>query len=85
MAAIALYVPGDAERFKIAGDEMFEYKDQLRRGVVRYFDVRTSPPKRGRPSIEKTYDLTGFVDKVAHAYKRFATSSEIEYSDPEPD
>ena len=39
-AAIALYVPGDRET---VGD--FEYRDDLPRGVVRYFDVSDDPPR----------------------------------------
>lgn len=55
-AAIALYVPGDVEA---------TYIDDLPRGVVRYFDVETDPPRRGRPQVATTHDLRGLVGRIA--------------------
>lgn len=36
--------------------------------VVRYFDVMREPPRRGRPKVESTMDLDGFVAWVASAF-----------------
>ena len=77
-AAIALYVPGDSEQL---GD--FEYEDTLPRGVVRYFDVETDPPRRGRPTIDSTMDLDQLVDLVASRARPGA--QEIPWAKPEVD
>lgn len=76
MAAVGLYVPGDDEQI---GE--FAYTDEVARGVVRYFDVEDSPPKRGRPRIETTLDLRGLVDRVAARVR--PTEDDIEWAEPE--
>ncbi len=75
-AAIALYVPGDVE----TGGE-YDYADDLPRGVVRYFDVETDPPKRGRPRIDTTLDLAGLVDRIAT--KAFPSDESVNWAEPE--
>jgi len=77
MAAIALYVPGDVEAI---GE--FEYRDDVARGVVRYFDVEVDPPRRGRPRLETTLDLAGLVDLVAARVR--PTDDHINWATPEP-
>jgi len=69
---VALYVPGEPERFVTrnrdpAKREPFSYDDPFPRGVVRYFDVREDPPKRGRPEVERTFTLEDMVDVIAEA------------------
>ena len=64
MAAIALYVPGDEESAS-GGD----YQDDLPRGVVRFFDVRDDPPRRGRPRVETTMDLAGLAQRLATQFR----------------
>jgi hypothetical protein len=62
---VGLYVPGDVESFVIAGTaERFEYKDPFARGVVRYFDVLTDPPERGRPLVDSTITLEQMVEGI---------------------
>lgn len=88
MAAVALYVPGDHEEFEWAGTSgpaTFRYEDQLPRGVVRYFDVRQDPPKRGRPKLDTTYDLAGLVNVIAAEYTAFTLGKPIDWADPEAD
>lgn len=87
MAAVALYSAGDVERYSEADDpnQHFEYQDSLRRGIVRYFDVKEDPPRRGRPTLERTYDLPGLVDRIADSYRVFALGEEIKWSEPEID
>ncbi|MGM0578499.1 MAG: hypothetical protein ACQEXJ_22435 [Myxococcota bacterium] len=80
MSVVALYVPGDRE----TKDDEILYEDTLERGVVRYFDVSKDPPRRGRPRIETTMDLAGFVDVVASRYV-YSDHEPIEWAEPEPD
>ena len=66
---VGLYVPGEVERFTTREKDaskrrVFEYEDPFPRGVVRYFDVMTPPPHRGRPPIEATLSLEGMVDRI---------------------
>lgn len=68
-AAVALYSPGDPD-------------DGVTRGAVRFFDVMTDPPRRGRPKIETTLDLPGLVDRWAEHRQR-AAGSRIDYVEPE--
>ena len=75
-AAIALYVPGDVE----TGGE-YDYADDLPRGVVRYFDVETDPPKRGRPRVGTTLGLHGLVDRIAST--AFPSDESISWAEPE--
>ena len=75
-AAIALYVPGDVET-----GGLFDYTDDLPRGVVRYFDVETDPPRRGRPRIDTTLDLAGLVDRIATS--AFPSDESVNWADPE--
>ena len=76
MAVVALYVPGDSEQI---GD--YEYADDLRRGVVRYFDVTADPPRRGRPRVETTLDLAGLVARVAERVR--PRDDLVDWADPE--
>ncbi|MGM0578500.1 MAG: hypothetical protein ACQEXJ_22440 [Myxococcota bacterium] len=80
VSVVALYVPGDRE----TKDDEILYEDTLERGVVRYFDVSKDPPRRGRPRIETTMDLAGFVDVVASRYV-YSDHEPIEWAEPEPD
>lgn len=74
-AFVALYVAGDDE----GGDD--GYRDDLQRGVVRFFDVLDAPPKRGRPVIASTLDLDGVISRIA---ARFDTpDGPIAWADPE--
>lgn len=75
-AAVALYSPGDAEEI---GD--FRYTDELDRGVVRYFDVMKDPPRRGRPKLASTLDLSGLVDRIAVEARPHEDA--IDWADPE--
>jgi hypothetical protein len=61
MSFVGLYVPGDRE-------PDHDYEDTLPRGVVRYFDVMSDPPKRGRPRQGTTMDLSGVVDRISLRY-----------------
>lgn len=87
MAAVALYVPGDEERFEHGSspEGVFEYRDVLPRGVIRYFDVLEDPPRRGRPQIGATLDLEGLVDLVVQRYEGGGTNVRIEWAEPERD
>lgn len=92
MAAIALYVPGDREEFELTGasknsskTHLFFYEDDLPRGVVRYFDVRQNPPRRGRPKLETTLDLEGLVAAIAYDYTAFTRGKPIAWAEPEGD
>jgi hypothetical protein len=59
------------------GTEGFE------RGLVRFFDVRTNPPKRGRPKMETTLSLTAMVDAVvAEATHRDSIEWTVAEDDP---
>lgn len=51
LAYVCLYAPGDTG-------------DDLPRGVTRWFDVHTDPPRRGRPRVDDTLDLDMVVDAV---------------------
>ena len=79
MAVVALYVPGDVEVF---GRE--SYSDSFPRGVVRFLDVLTAPPRRGRPRVETTLSLGQLVDLIAERYQS-GGAEPVEWSDPEPD
>lgn len=68
-AAVALYSPGDPS-------------DDVARGAVRFFDVLTDPPRRGRPRIETTLDLPELVAGWAEQRQR-AAGSKIDYVEPE--
>lgn len=76
LGVVCLYVPGDEE----GG---IGYRDGLPRGVVRYFDVRRNPPRRGRPIIDSTLDLVGLVQLVADEYAPDA--GRVEWAEPERD
>lgn len=67
-AAVALYVPGDAD-------------DPFPRGVVGYFDVSEDPPRRGRPTVDSTLTLRQLIELLAeqHAMDEAA----IDWADPE--
>lgn len=75
MAFVGLYVPGDRELD-------FDYQDTLPAGMVRYFDVMTDPPKRGRPRVAATMSLGDLVELVSSRY-RGGGVPQIEWSDPE--
>jgi hypothetical protein len=62
MAFVGLYVPGDRE-------PGCDYEDTLTEGVVRYFDVMTDPPKRGRPRVDTTMSLSELVDGISACYR----------------
>lgn len=69
---VGLYVPGDRETFTVRGNgpwrgRKFDYKDDFERGVVRYVDVWTDPPRRGRPAIADTLSLEQVVDAIGAA------------------
>lgn len=86
---VGLYVPGDRERFTVRGTgpwkgRKFDYVDGFERGVVRYFDVWTDPPERGRPSTSDTMTLEQVVDAIALARAGPAPQS-INWSAPESD
>lgn len=66
---VGLYVPGDPERFTTRDKDAakrvpFEYDDPFSRGVVRYFEVMTDPPRRGRPKIEDTLALEEVIECI---------------------
>lgn len=67
-AYVALYTLG--------GEGGFE------RGLVRFFDVRSNPPKRGRPKMETTLSLGDMVDAVVAAATDRAS---IDWADAEDD
>ena len=75
MSFVALYVPGDSE-------PDHDYEDTLARGVVRYFDVMSDPPKRGRPRLETTMDLSRLVDRIALDYRSGGVAP-VSWADPE--
>jgi hypothetical protein len=68
-ASVALYSPGDPS-------------DDVARGAVRFFDVMTDPPRRGRPKLDTTWELSDLVDRWAEQRQR-AAGSRIDYVDPE--
>lgn len=51
-------------------------------GVVRFFDVATAPPRRGRPTVESTLSLSAMVDEIV---ARATWSKNEEWSEPEID
>lgn len=84
---VGLYVPGEIERFTTrdkdpAKRRPFEYDDRFRRGVIRYFDVQSNPPRRGRPQVDQTLTLEDVVDRIANA-RAGPTPAALEWSDPE--
>ena len=86
---VGLYVPGEPEVFETRDRDAgrrstFEYADPLPRGLVRYFDVRKDPPRRGRPSIADTYTLEETVDIIA-ATQAGPAPGDLVWADPEPD
>lgn len=86
---VGLYVPGDVERFATRSrDESkrrpFEYVDALSRGVIRFVDVRTDPPRRGRPSIAETLTLREVVDVISAA-RAGPSPQPMNWADPERD
>ncbi len=90
MAAIALYVPGDVEEFEYttgSGNNRtvleFRYEDSLPRGIVRYFDVRDDPPRRGRPQLGTTLDLSGLITRISEGFVRFTKGAPINWASPE--
>lgn len=52
------------------------------RGLVRFFNVETAPPHRGRPRVGVTLSLEEMVDTVVAQATR---TTERQYSDPEPE
>lgn len=52
------------------------------RGVVRYFDIFTKPPKVGRPKVDSTMTIEGVVSKIAHEFQKDAGEI-MEWADPE--
>ncbi|HVZ43860.1 MAG TPA: hypothetical protein VHA82_08620 [Ramlibacter sp.] len=52
------------------------------RGLVRFFDVRSNPPKRGRPRMESTLSLGDVVDAVVAAATNRAS---VDWADAEDD
>lgn len=86
---VGLYVPGERETFEtrdrqVANRTNFSYEDPFKRGVVRYFDVRVNPPRRGRPVLGDTLSLEDMVDKIADVKGGPRTESEV-WAEPEPD
>ena len=86
---VALYVPGNPERFETRSRDRakrvpFEYDDPFPRGVVRYFDVREDPPRRGRPEVERTLTLETLVDVIAEA-QAGPTPMRVTWALPEPE
>ncbi len=75
-AAVGLYSPGDTEQI---GD--FRYRDDLPRGVVRYFDVLEDPPRRGRPRLATTMSLGELVERIAARAR--PTEASISWAEPE--
>jgi hypothetical protein len=82
---VGLYVPGDVESFTIADTgELFEHEDPFERGVVRYFDVLTDPPERGRPLVASTVTLEQMVDRILDEH-RGSSSTRMTYASAEED
>lgn len=52
------------------------------RGVVRYFDIFTKPPRVGRPKIDSTMTIEGVVSKIAHEFQKDAGEI-MEWAEPE--
>jgi len=80
MAVVALYVAGDEERDK---DGTVVAADTLPRGVIRYFDVRDDPPRRGRPVVASTMGLEELVDRMANEFEEFSFGPSVEWVAPE--
>lgn len=78
LSVVALYSAGDDENYP---DKDFTYRDELPRGVVRYFDTATDPPKRGRPKLASTMSLQELVAHIAATYR--PTDHEINWAEPE--
>ncbi len=90
--AVALYSPGDTEDFDYTtgkGEKKknhhFHYLDDVRTGVVRYFDVRENPPRRGRPRVETTVTLPELVGLLVEEYRDFVGEEAIDWADAEKD
>lgn len=89
-AFVALYVSGDPERFTVRGKgpdagTSFAYDDEFPRGVVRYFDVRVDPPRRGRPQLsDDALTLEGVVDQLLDQHSGSARPR-IDWAAPEAD
>lgn len=82
MPAVALYVPGDVERYEHDG-RSGTYHDTAARGVVRYFDVLDDPPFRARPRVETTLSLTELTSRVAERYRGGGSDVTIDWAEPE--
>lgn len=65
---VALYAHSDA--------------DGIRRGVVRFFDVASAPPRRGRPQVGNTMGLDGLAAEVL---RRATRATAMEWGEAEPD
>jgi len=79
MAFVGLYVPGDEEELA----KGLVYRDDMPRGIVRYFDVKENPPRRGRPIIDTTLDLEGMVSRIEKRFKGEDQLDRAEWADPE--
>ena len=55
---------------------------QYNRGVVRFFNVKELPPRRGRPPVVNTLSLSDFVDQVVNTA---LFSLDSEWGEAEPD
>lgn len=86
MAVVALYVPGDQEAFTYASQGRrlkHSYRDALSQGVIRYFDVMSDPPRRGRPPLETTLNLSDLVEVIVGKWS--GESHPINWTEPEAD
>lgn len=88
LAFVGLYVPGETEQFTVKSSSPhlrvpFTYRDPYPRGVVRYFDVRRNPPRRGRPRVVDTLSLEEVIDVIA-VERSGPRAAEREWADPEP-
>jgi len=86
---VGLYVPGDPEHFttrdsKPANRVPFAYDDPFPRGVVRYFDVMTDPPKRGRPLVENTMTMEEMVECILDQHAG-PVRARVDWAQAEPD
>lgn len=86
---VGLYVPGDPERFMTREKDAekrvpFAYDDPFPRGVVRYFDVMSDPPRRGRPRVDDTLTLEEMVERVLDRHAG-PEKARIAWAPAEPD
>ena len=83
----SVWNPAHFVKFEAAFVVLYTQEDRadgVSRGVARAFNVKSSPPKIGRPKIDSTLSIHEMVDQIVELWHERQGDTEIEYSDPEP-